>query len=199
VVVVAIVTLPLLVNAGVDVPENLLVSVTYTLIGLLVTAVPIATFPASFTWNETPPEEFCTRNIPGKIVIGTPELVEPKIPMVAAMSDAIANTVVVTPAIVTRSPTFSSVRNLVPAPTSAEEPDVVDTVPVAANDGFAFTVSLAVPVGASTPIAPLLPTRNFEPLPIMKLMEPPDAILLIRYSCVELLKPWNCPSAPFWS
>ena len=25
------------------------------------------------------------------------------------------------------------------------------------------------------------------------------AMLLIRYSCVTLLKPWNCPSAPFWS
>ena len=38
-----------------------------------------------------------------------------------------------------------------------------------------------------------------DALPSMKLMDPLGAMLLIRYSCVTLLKPWNCPSAPNWS
>jgi len=55
-----------------------------------------------------------------------------------------------------------------------------------------FTVMLP-----ATETLPLLASRNFEALPIMKLIEPPAAMLLIRYSCVRLLKPWNWPSAPF--
>ena len=45
----------------------------------------------------------------------------------------------------------------------------------------------------------LLDTRNFEVPLSMKLIDPLEAMLLMRYSCVELLNPWNCPSAPFWS
>jgi len=54
-------------------------------------------------------------------------------------------------------------------------------------------------IAAFTVTLPLLATRNFELLPIMKLIEPPGAMLLMRYSCVTLLKPWNCASAPNWS
>lgn len=46
---------------------------------------------------------------------------------------------------------------------------------------------------------PALVTRNSDALLSMKLIEPPDAMLLMGSSCVELLNPWNWPSAPFWS
>jgi hypothetical protein len=113
------------------------------------------TFPASFTWKVGDPVVLCVRNTAGSTVIATPEMVDPAAPIVAAMSDAIAKIVVVIPLIVTRSPTLSSVRNLVPAPVRALDP-------VAVNDGFALTVSLAVGVVVPMPIAPLLATRNFE-------------------------------------
>ena len=41
--------------------------------------------------------------------------------------------------------------------------------------------------------------RPIEELLTMKLMVPPNAMLLIRYSWVELLNLWNWLSAPFWS
>ena len=47
--------------------------------------------------------------------------------------------------------------------------------------------------------SPSLRTWNRDTLPSMKLMEPAEAMLLIRYSCEELLNPWNWASAPFWS
>ena len=49
------------------------------------------------------------------------------------------------------------------------------------------------------PMLPLLATTNRDVLPVMKLIEPPEAMLLIRYSWVLLLKPWNCASAPVLS
>jgi hypothetical protein len=47
------------------------------------------------------------------------------------------------------------------------------------------------------PTLPLEATRNREALPVMKLIDPSNwlapflAMLLIRYSWVTLLKPWN--------
>ena len=61
--------------------------------------------------------------------------------MVAAVSEVTLKTAEVVAPMVTRSPTLSSVWNFVPTPVSADEPEVVDTVPVGGNDGFAGTVS----------------------------------------------------------
>ena len=60
---------------------------------------------------------------------------------------------------------------------------------------WSFVAGVVVPM----PMLPLLATANFELLPSRKLMLPPAAMLLIRYSCVVLLNPWNCANAPFWS
>ena len=43
------------------------------------------------------------------------------------------------------------------------------------------------------PTLPELFTKNREAAPCRKLMVPPLATLLMRYSLVELLKPWNTP------
>src|SRR5436190_18712750 len=42
-------------------------------------------------------------------------------------------------------------------------------------------------------------TKNFETAPSMKLIDGVVATLLIRYSWVTLLNPWNCAAAPNWS
>src|SRR6478672_11674693 len=48
-------------------------------------------------------------------------------------------------------------------------------------------------------VVPLVLSIFSRDAPSMKLMDPLEATLLIRYSCVTLLKPWNCASAPNWS
>jgi hypothetical protein len=53
------------------------------------------------------------------------------------------------------------------------------------------TSSLADGNWTPMPTLPVLATRNFELPPIMKLIFPNGAMLLMRYSCVELLNPWN--------
>ena len=61
-------------------------------------------------------------------------------------------------------------------------------VPVATVDARAVawtlpaTSSFDPGVTVPIPILPLFATKNFELLPIMKLIEPPEAMLLIRYS-----------------
>src|SRR5262245_51727809 len=163
----------------------------YTVTGALVTPrlPPIATSPASFTWNARSPDDVCTRNIPGCTVIGDGGIATACALTNAFVSERMLKTATSLPPIMMRSPTLSSVKNLVPTPVSVAEPAAIDAVPVAANGGFAFIVSLAVPVGTPMPIVPLLATANLETLPVRKLIDPPGAMLLIRYSCVALLNP----------
>jgi hypothetical protein len=72
-------------------------------------------------------------------------------------------------------------------------------VPVSGLATSRFVAGKPVPI----PMLPLVVTRKRDVPPIMKLIDPFNwfapfrAMLLMRYSCVELLKPWNCPSTPF--
>src|SRR5688572_25756970 len=58
-----------------------------------------------------------------------------------------------------------------------------------------LTAGAVVPM----PMLPLGATKKRDVLPVMKLMDAFEAMLLIRYSWVTLLKPWNWASAPNWS